>query len=601
MGTIIGNTINIREDEKYIVNTLKNYLPDDYEIFFKPFLNGEEPDIIILKRYGGIYLINISKLDVRSIVSINVKNNKQYMVIKDIKFEVKTPIDRIKEQKFNLYNYHIEALLEEKIKNTKALGIVGTGIIFSKNISKNVNMFFKKEESYVDIYGIDEIKNLINNTRKRFNYNGRFFSDKVYFEFVKKLSFNNKIDNEEIYYLSKKQQELVKSKPGKTKIKGIAGAGKTIVLANRVVNHIKRLKEQGRESKVLILTFNITLRNYIMDNIMKICDFEVSNKIRISHYHKFIMDSANKYSIANVNTNDERLFEDIYWIEKYDGIFIDEIQDYKIQWQNLLVNSFLKENGEYVVFGDEKQNIYDRELEGDKCVKTNIKGNWNKLEKSFRIQGLLVELAISFQRKFLRRYELDEYVVSDRNFFGLEQQVKYIQCTPEDLDEVAHKCIELLENKYIDLNKAVIISATVELLRVVDEKIRNANLNVKHVITFETEKEYKVIEERCLPNNQINSYGMSRLNKEIEAIRRNRKYNFASENGLKISTIHSFKGWQEETVVLIINDSNRNSDELIYTGITRCKTNLFILDCSFERRYKDFFEDFEEGDKYESI
>ncbi|UXZ08814.1 hypothetical protein F1B95_08640 [Clostridium perfringens] len=50
-----------------------------------------------------------------------------------------------------------------------------------------------------------------------------------------------------------------------------------------------------------------------------------------------------------------------------------------------------------------------------------------------------------------------------------------------------------------------------------------------------------------------------------------------SEN-LKISTIHSFKGWEIDTLVLILDentDENLN-EELIYTAITRCKKNLII-------------------------
>ena len=41
-------------------------------------------------------------------------------------------------------------------------------------------------------------------------------------------------------------------------------------------------------------------------------------------------------------------------ISKYRSIFIDEVQDYKTEWLELIVNYFLAEDGELVVFGDEK-------------------------------------------------------------------------------------------------------------------------------------------------------------------------------------------------------------------------------------------------------
>ena len=53
---------------------------------------------------------------------------------------------------------------------------------------------------------------------------------------------------------------------------------------------------------------------------------------------------------------------------------------------------------------------------------------------------------------------------------------------------------------------------------------------------------------------------------------------------IKISTINSFKGWESEVVYLVleekyktITDFNMSFDELLYTGLTRCKRNLIIL------------------------
>ena len=57
---------------------------------------------------------------------------------------------------------------------------------------------------------------------------------------------------------------------------------------------------------------------------------------------------------------------------------------------------------------------------------------------------------------------------------------------------------------------------------------------------------------------------------------------------IKLSTIHSFKGWEIHTVVLIIEDSERVNPELIYTGLTRAKQNLIILNLG-NQTYDGFF------------
>jgi superfamily I DNA/RNA helicase len=65
----------------------------------------------------------------------------------------------------------------------------------------------------------------------------------------------------------------------------------------------------------------------------------------------------------------------------FQTIIIDEIQDYHKDWiRNLKM--FLAPEGEFVVFGDEKQNIYQRDLD-EKKPYTSIPGQWNILKLLF--------------------------------------------------------------------------------------------------------------------------------------------------------------------------------------------------------------------------
>ena len=42
------------EGERTAIDFLVNTLDDDYEVFFQPFLNGDMPDIIIMRKGGGV-------------------------------------------------------------------------------------------------------------------------------------------------------------------------------------------------------------------------------------------------------------------------------------------------------------------------------------------------------------------------------------------------------------------------------------------------------------------------------------------------------------------------------------------------------------------
>ena len=71
-------------------------------------------------------------------------------------------------------------------------------------------------------------------------------------------------------------------------------------------------------------------------------------------------------------------------------------------------------------------------------------------------------------------------------------------------------------------------------------------------------------------------------------MRDNKKLHFTMETDqIKVSSIHSYKGWDAENVILVIQPDDSIDElgestfmvrpELIYTAITRAKQNLFVL------------------------
>ena len=68
---------------------------------------------------------------------------------------------------------------------------------------------------------------------------------------------------------------------------------------------------------------------------------------------------------------------------------------------------------------------------------------------------------------------------------------------------------------------------------------------------------------------------------DYKFIRDNKKFNFWMNSGnIKISSIHSFKGWESDTIFLILQakkEGDPSFDELLYTGITRTMSNLIVI------------------------
>ena len=408
---------------------------------------------------------------------------------------------------------------------------------------------------------------------------------------------------------NEEQKKLAKSKatPKGQKIKGVAGSGKTHILAQRAVDAHKRTN-----SKVLILTYNITLKNYIHDKISDVREEFDGDAFYITNYHNFLTTQLNnlglemEFPVDFEDWNNEKkteYFEKKYYsnesifepvkeqIKKYQVILIDELQDYKEEWQRIIRKYFWDDGGEYVVFGDVKQNIYDRALDEYKDFKAvDIPGVWNVLKESFRLTTKVANIAVDFQKAFFNdKYNLDEInQVSQKNLCYSEEYYQYIYY---EQSVSIQKIVDDIYSLIIKLNKhpndICFLSQRIEIIREIDYFIRN-DKHEKTQTMFESQEIYEKLKN---PSN--NEYG----NLELKKIRDNKKFHFWMNPGtVKLSTIHSFKGWEIDTLFLIIendyDDENSESrfsiDELIYTGLTRCRNNLIVVNISNQRYHKFF-------------
>lgn len=680
---IIDSIENIRPPltpgEITLVNFLSKTLDDTYEIFVQPFLNGDRPDVILMRRGSGLMIFEVKDWN---LVNFQLDKRRYWIINNAI---VRSPIEQVLTYKENLYNLHIENLLEKNIKNPKYFSIVNCALYFHKTSTKKLTDFilqnatenYEKFISHFDLLGYDalteqNIKSILK--KRRLDSESYCFDEKLYASFKRFLQPpQHTIDQGiEIPY-TPVQLKLSISKSKEQKIKGVAGCGKTIVLAKRAVNAHKRTNK-----RVLILTFNITLINYIHDRISEIRENYDWDFFYIINYHNFITTEMNNYGIKLVLPenfysftpkekssyfekkwySNEQLFESVsYKIQKFDHIFIDEVQDFKIQWLRIIKKYFLMPKGEYVLFGDEKQNIYKQEMDADRKPKTNVLGKWNQeLTQTFRFSHKAAQVAKEFQIFFFsKKYEIDQFEIS----FETASDGKFIYNFFENynLDEI-FEYIRKLSNEYsLHPNDICVLSERIELLKELDFFIRRAS-SEKTLTTFETKeidfsiyfdyvsKKYPekinqllkyfyndkntLIGALCYYEFLDHSFAQAMLDniltklkininnfhssvksykeiitkelgadfrlqydEDIELIRKNKKLHFRMNPGyIKISTIHSFKGWDVKNLFLIIGNDNNNkfeNPELIYTALTRCRSNLFIMNLG-NTYYDSFFK-----------
>lgn len=548
-----------------LINFLETTLNDEYEIYYQPYLNGKNPDIIIMRKGGGVLIIevkdwNLAHYYIDNFGDWRLRENNAYITSPFLQVE-------IYKNKLQNMNYRF---LYEKFFNKNIYGVIRTAVYFHCESRGNVLRFVNNNiVKYVEIIGRDSLNfqflnNLLSSTY--ISKNSKYFNDELYKSIKRYLkpTFHQLEISQEVTY-TQEQEVLSKSENGKRqKIKGSAGSGKTLVLAKRAVNaHIRT------HNQVLVLTFNISLVNYIHDQISKVRENFAWKNFYITNYHSFFRESAEQYGleISSYDDFDNRNFFSSIKdsIEKYDAIFIDEIQDYKQEWLDLIVSCFSKPDTEIVVFGDEKQNIYDRELDENKEIRvTGIVGQWNRsLKKSFRFKHDIGKLAIEFQKEFLgNKYTLDEMLIAQQEFDFDPSIIEYHEII--NLAEIKDIVFEFIQLYNIHSNDIAILGDNIGTLRELDFEIRS-EYQEDTITTFEMKEEYEELEKRML------------LTKDnINQIRRAKKVGFWLNAGMiKLSTVHSFKGWEIHTLFLLIDE--QSTFELVYTGITRARQNIIII------------------------
>lgn len=683
--TILLMKVPPTKGELHLLNFLKNNYNDEYEVYFNPYMNGDRPDIIIMRKNGGVFIIEVKDWDLSS-YSLNEK--KQWIVNHN-KAITKSPIQQVLKYKENLYDLHIPNLLEKKIKNFKYWKLVCCAVYFHNAQQKDLQNLlvnpFEEDRKYqdflkynIELIGRDDLeKEKFDEILKKRHINGEkpsyLFTQELYESFSRLLNppIHLKEQGKPISY-SQEQQRIIYSQNKIQKIKGVVGSGKTTILVARAVETYKRILKETDNPKILILTFNITLKNYIHDKLNQVPGEFEWKSFDILNYHSLINFVLNNIEIDIIIDNvqkeyisvylDEKYYSNIQLfkenknkIQKYDAILIDEIQDYKYEWFEILKKYILKENGEYILFGDEKQNIYARETE-DKKVKTNIPGAFNLLKQCYRSDQKVKELAILFQKEIYKdKYDIDDFDKKEDVQLSFEFE-KYGSINYMFLENTLnlsalYNIIHLsLENKYKDvsINDVCVLGFSIENLKEFEAYYRyhsrektNTMFETKEIaykilldttqkellqkyphlknkigflaklltihelyekyndeyhqfdITLENECKKAKIETQDFLNfieNNRKEYENLKISthQTFETIRKNKKMNFWFNSGtIKISTVHSFKGWESELVFLILEPSNSQSiDEILYTGITRSRSHLIIINFG-NKKYDD--------------
>lgn len=616
------------EGEWFLLNYLKDNLDNSFEIFFNPFLDGDRPDFVILKKNVGVFIIEVKDWNINSQKYRIDLFNKWYFNSNSGYKVIKSPFSQAFNYKKNFYDIHIPLLGIKNVINPYFFNVIDIFVYlhctdkdvferfyeqnnqifnqyvsdFSKGVYVNFPMdkieYYRKKQQRDKNLAIfqENIERIIERIKSRKKH--PLFKEEIYNEFKRRLSPSQFfLEQGKVVELDKKQEKLTQSSTGFQKVKGVAGCGKTEVLVHRAVNAFERINAE----KILILTFNNSLKSYIryrLYGILRNVNKQKFEKIErdifeITNYHRFYISQANNMNIEiepmiNGSINNIQFRKNIFQENenRYDVILVDEIQDYEPDWIKIVRDSFLSEQGEMVIFGDQTQNIYKRDIKSRESSLVHGFGTWQKLTKSYRSCLKLIDIFAKFKETFLVKYKEEEsyeYKAPQQGLLDVGNEI-IIFHKSSSVNDAFDKIRKIILSNNLIQNDTCILSSKINILQQI-EHLFNLH-HEKTTTTFETLKEIQDIYD-ATANMPDKARQASERKKRCDDLRRIKKEHFHINSGLvKISTIHSFKGLEMKNVFVVINEDD--IPELVYTGITRSIENLFVISLN-NSNYDEFF------------
>lgn len=576
---------NLEKDNFFQDSDLSQY--KGWLIFVQPFLNGSRPDIVILNPRVGVQIFEVKdwNLDNYSFEETRGNGNKSYRAfcVSDGKgtYEIKSPIKQVEYYKEKIAGQLIPQIGESIDKNSQQYGLIKTAVYFHKSTTTKAQQLFNLQVRDFLKFPIIGHDALVKGNLDKIIPDNRISQSKYWQkDWNKELLFwlNPPFHTTEqgiSLTLTNDQKKFAEPQLGHFRVRGVAGSGKTQVLAYRA----SKLASQGY--RVLVLTYNLTLWHLIRDMVQR-SPFDFSwRELTITYFHGFCKDILNQFGEKWPRDSDdgEEIFREIVprkVIEtingkeyvKYDAILVDEGQDFHVEWYSMLCH-FLTYRDEVVVVCDKKQNIYGTRTEWLDRRHREVKkfGDWIELKKIIRLPEQVAKISLRFSKQFNLNQDISVVYIERQELFNqFQDHVVWWNIENNWLLEV-DKAFEIIKSQALHKHP----SDTAILLP-------DKRFGFRCVNYFEAKK-------NILVNHVFENYDDKRNHRYKKAF-------WMGDSRLKMSTIHSFKGWEVPNIIVVIPSDilgdEQLYDSLVYTAITRPKENLIVINAN--KRYREFGE-----------
>lgn len=579
----------LNEGERGVLDWFTEILPTEWEIYIQPHLNGLRPDFVLLHPQCGIAVYEVKDWNLHGLDYFvdHDRNTPRLMGRTDGKaFSLarQDPVAAI-----DRYKREIHGLYVPSLPGKSGFGSIVAGVIFTSATTRDAEDLLhplrnaKGHTQFPRLYPVigaellhrrdkGALRILLSSAwRIDDRMNERVATELRHWLVEPAFARDQRVPLAQL--LTPRQRALCVNKEGVRfrRVKGPAGSGKSLVLAGRAAE----LAKQGQ--RVLILTFNITLINYLLDLAVQYAQSGVVRRqitaLNFHHWCRRIADLTGnedeylKLWPQNGEGDVEEILRTILpskaalWAnaleeeDRWDAVLVDEGQDFLPAWWSAIRAALRTDGkGEAMLVADRQQNVYgvkpwtDIEMNG-----AGFRGPWGVLESSYRMSPTLCQRAIDFVDRF--QPDVDEHrpfpVQGELEF---RTELRWLQLEP--LASVAAACSDALLD--ILSRSADDPIAVAELICIVDRE--DVGLEIVQLLQ---DKQIRV----------LHTFGIGGTQREKNLDGRRRKLAFFKGDArIKITTIQSFKGWESRALVVQISKaSNPTELALAYAAITRLK------------------------------
>ncbi|WP_243458303.1 3'-5' exonuclease [Nostoc sp. UIC 10630] len=431
--------------EKRLAQRLEEKLEDDYLLWYDVPLGKKQlhPDFIVLHPSRGLFILEVKDWKLDTIQSINPSTVT--LLTEDGVKEVKHPLQQARGYALAV-NKMLEkdrALVQQEGKYQGKLIIAyGYGVVFTNITRKDFNnselpavfeehLVICKDEMLPSTDAGEFQQRIWDLSAYQF---GKTLTssqiDRIRWHIFPELRISAKqlslfdVDTTEespqlqipdiLKIMDLQQEQLARSLgDGHRVIHGVAGSGKTMILAYRC-QHLAQVSNKP----ILVLCFNVSLAAKLRQVVQE--DPNKISRIKVRHFHGWCMDLLKKYNIPRPDSReyqgedyvDELVNRVITAVDAklipagtYGAVMLDEGHDFKPEWLKLIAQMVNPETNSLLILYDDAQNLYGEKRDKKfsfKSVGIQAQGRTTIFKLNYRNTEQVLKVAYEFAKKVMQ-------------------------------------------------------------------------------------------------------------------------------------------------------------------------------------------------------